>query len=63
MDGEMFSVSLVISYFTTESTEEMLLEFRPLMCPLDTTKTNAAFYLSTFLPTQIPQEHKAKSYG
>ena len=35
-------VDFVFSYFPIEATKEMLLEFRPLMCPTDATKTNAA---------------------
>ena len=40
----------------------MLLEFRPLMCPTDATKTNAAFYLSLFLPTKGERGKESQTY-
>lgn len=42
-----------------ESTEEILLECRPLMYPLDSkAKLKAAIYLSAFLPTYIARNGK-----
>jgi len=40
----------------------MLLEFRPLMCPTDATKANAALYFSLFIPTKIDRGTEEKTY-
>ena len=54
--------NLNFSYFPIEATKEMLLEFRPLMCPTDATKVNAAFYLSLFLPTKTERGKESQTY-
>ncbi|XP_047137768.2 proteasome activator complex subunit 4A isoform X1 [Hydra vulgaris] len=55
-------VKIARSYFSVESTVEMLLEWRPLMCVFDATKRDAAFYFSCFLPTWLPYEHHNKGF-
>lgn len=49
-------------YFPIEATEEMLLEWRPYMCPFDSVKVNAAYYFSRFLPTKLSGEEQVKGY-
>jgi len=39
------------SYFPSESTQEMLEEWRPLLCPFDVTIMKGLQYLELFLPT------------
>lgn len=39
------------SYFSPESTQEMLDLWRPLLCPYDRSMSNGMKYLATFLPT------------
>ena len=50
------------SYFSTESTKEMLDKWRPMFCPFDRAFFTAFKYLSLFLPTSqnIPAEHGYK---
>ncbi|XP_044171551.1 proteasome activator complex subunit 4-like [Acropora millepora] len=48
-------------YFSEESTQEMLDEWRPLMCPYDVTFGKAMFFFSLFLPTTLPPEKHDKS--
>ncbi|XP_071961962.1 proteasome activator complex subunit 4-like [Antedon mediterranea] len=43
-------------YFSDESTQEMLDEWRPLMCPFDYTMEVAITYFVSFLPTTLPPE-------
>lgn len=46
-------------YFSKESTQEMLDEWRPLLCPYDTVIIKATAYLELFLPTLLrPEEHQ-----
>jgi len=50
--------SLIFRYFSEDSTQEMLDEWRPLMCPYDVTFSKAMFYFSLFLPTTLsPDKH------
>ncbi|KAJ8309114.1 hypothetical protein KUTeg_013988 [Tegillarca granosa] len=42
------------TYFTSESTQEMLDEWRPLLCPFDVTNIKALHYFEFFLPTSLP---------
>ncbi|KAL3232022.1 hypothetical protein MRX96_023105 [Rhipicephalus microplus] len=44
------------TYFTVESTQEMLDEWEPLMCPFDVTMHKAMAYFELFLPTLLPPE-------
>ena len=43
----------IISYFPVESTQEMLDEWQPLLCPFDTAMLDAAEYFAEFLPTVL----------
>jgi proteasome activator subunit 4 len=43
-------------YFSIESTQEMLDEFRPLLCPFDTALSDGMASLAHFLPTLLPPE-------
>ena len=45
-------------YFSVDSTKEMLDEWRPLMCPYDTSFSKAIEKFELFLPTVVfPDEH------
>ncbi|KAL3873182.1 hypothetical protein ACJMK2_036330 [Sinanodonta woodiana] len=50
------------TYFPVESTQEMLDEWRPLICPYDTTIVKALGYMDHFLPTNLPPEHHDKGF-
>ncbi|XP_014668208.1 PREDICTED: proteasome activator complex subunit 4-like [Priapulus caudatus] len=43
-------------YFPAEATREMVAEWRPLMCPFDTTMSKAMQCFELFLPTILPPE-------
>ncbi|XP_031565856.1 proteasome activator complex subunit 4-like [Actinia tenebrosa] len=47
-------VRLARVYFSVESTQEMLDEWKPLLCPYDVAFGKAIFYFSLFLPTTLP---------
>lgn len=50
-------------YFTDDATVEMLLEWRPLLCPFDDSKRKAGYYFSKFLPTKVNDiEHGYKMW-
>jgi len=59
---ELTLINLVKScrvYFSNESTQEMLDEWRPLLCPFDASMDEAMYYLEAFLPTALyPEEHE-----
>jgi len=45
-------------YFPVDSTQEMLDEWRPLLCPFDTSMTEAVYFMECFLPTKLyPHEY------
>jgi len=45
-------------YFPVEATQEMLEEWRPLLCPFDVKMMQGIFFLENFLPTVLyPEEH------
>jgi proteasome activator subunit 4 len=50
-------ISSVRCYYTTETTGEMLKEWRPLLCPFDTAMFDAMEYFSDFLPTLTYPEY------
>jgi proteasome activator subunit 4 len=50
-------------YFPAGATQEMLDEWRPLMCPYDVTMAKAMGYFNLFLPTYNVQECKATTYS
>ncbi len=46
-------------YFGVESTKEMLDEWKPLLCPYDTSFSKAIEKFELFLPTVVyPEEHE-----
>lgn len=50
-------------YFPASATKEILEEFRPKLCPFNSTEiTNAVEYLSQFLPICVKPEEAAISY-
>lgn len=58
-------ISLVNScrtYFPAESTQEMLDEWRPLLCPFDVTIMKGLSYLDRFLPTNLPEEQMDQGF-
>ena len=55
-------VPLIFRYFSEDSTQEMLDEWRPLMCPYDVTFGKAMFYFSLFLPTTLSPEKHDKGF-
>lgn len=52
----------VCSYFPLEATQEMLDEWRPLLCPYDITIIKGLGYFENFLPTKLPPEHHDKGF-
>lgn len=50
-------------YFALEATQEMLEEWRPLMCPFDMTMAKAMAYCEMFLPTFNTQENADRTYN
>lgn len=52
------------TYFPVEATLEMLNEFRPLLCPWDTSIEKGFDLLNLFLPTRLtPLEHENQGFG
>uniref|UniRef100_A0A8C8H3H0 Uncharacterized protein n=1 Tax=Oncorhynchus tshawytscha TaxID=74940 RepID=A0A8C8H3H0_ONCTS len=49
-------------YFPESATQEMLEEWRPLLCPFDVTMQRAIGYLELFLPTTLPPELHHKGF-
>uniref|UniRef100_A0A8C7K2J1 Proteasome activator subunit 4 n=1 Tax=Oncorhynchus kisutch TaxID=8019 RepID=A0A8C7K2J1_ONCKI len=49
-------------YFPESATQEMLEEWRPLLCPFDVTMQRAIGYLELFLPTSLPPELHHKGF-
>uniref|UniRef100_A0A8B9PYW3 Proteasome activator subunit 4 n=1 Tax=Apteryx owenii TaxID=8824 RepID=A0A8B9PYW3_APTOW len=49
-------------YFPEDATEEMLDEWRPLMCPFDVTMQKAITYFELFLPTTLPPDLHHKGF-
>ena len=52
----------IFSYFPVESTEEMLEEWRPLLCPFDVTIVEGLKYIAMFIPVSMPPEHKDRGF-
>lgn len=55
-------VKLCRDYFPIEATEEMLSEWRPLLCPFDMTMPMGISLFETFLPTKTEPKNHQKSY-
>ena len=51
------------SYFSADSTAEMLAEWRPLLCPFDAVMSQGIYYLAYFLPTCLMPEEQNKGFG
>ncbi|XP_055031264.2 proteasome activator complex subunit 4B isoform X1 [Misgurnus anguillicaudatus] len=49
-------------YFPKTATQEMLDEWRPLLCPFDVTMQKAISYFELFLPTIMPPEQHHKGF-
>uniref|UniRef100_A0A1A7WAV3 Proteasome (Prosome, macropain) activator subunit 4 n=1 Tax=Iconisemion striatum TaxID=60296 RepID=A0A1A7WAV3_9TELE len=49
-------------YFSETATQEMLDEWRPLLCPFDVTMQRAISYFELFLPTTLPPELHHKGF-
>ncbi|XP_016085953.1 proteasome activator complex subunit 4B-like [Sinocyclocheilus grahami] len=49
-------------YFSESATQEMLDEWRPLLCPFDVTMQKAISYFELFLPTIMPPEQHHKGF-
>uniref|UniRef100_A0A8B9HAF3 Proteasome activator subunit 4b n=1 Tax=Astyanax mexicanus TaxID=7994 RepID=A0A8B9HAF3_ASTMX len=58
----MFCVSCLCRYFPVSATQEMLDEWRPLLCPFDVTMQKAISYFELFLPTIMPPELHDKGF-
>ncbi|XP_062859085.1 proteasome activator complex subunit 4B isoform X2 [Trichomycterus rosablanca] len=50
-------------YFPKSATQEMLDEWRPLLCPFDVTMQKAISYFELFLPTIMPPELHHKGFN
>ncbi|TSK14769.1 Proteasome activator complex subunit 4B [Bagarius yarrelli] len=50
-------------YFPESATQEMLDEWRPLLCPFDVTMQKAISYFELFLPTVMPPEQHQKGFN
>jgi len=55
-------IRLCRPYFPLSATEEMLREWRPLMCPLDVTMGKAMTYFEMFIPTFSAFENPDQTY-
>ncbi|KAI0208909.1 Proteasome activator complex subunit 4A [Lamellibrachia satsuma] len=49
-------------YFPIEATQEMLDEWRPLLCPFDVTMMRGISFFELFLPTSLPPEEHDRGY-
>uniref|UniRef100_A0A8C8I3Y3 Uncharacterized protein n=1 Tax=Oncorhynchus tshawytscha TaxID=74940 RepID=A0A8C8I3Y3_ONCTS len=55
-------IVLFFRYFPETATQEMLEEWRPLLCPFDVTMQRAIGYFELFLPTTLPPELHHKGF-
>uniref|UniRef100_A0A8C9XFL1 Proteasome activator subunit 4 n=1 Tax=Sander lucioperca TaxID=283035 RepID=A0A8C9XFL1_SANLU len=59
---ELFFSLCSYRYFSDSATQEMLDEWRPLLCPFDVTMQRAISYFELFLPTTLPPELHHKGF-
>ena len=57
-----FGMIMNCSYFPLESTQEMLDEWRPLMCLFDVTMVEAMYFFEYFLPTKLQPDQQDRGY-
>lgn len=63
MESNIIIIENWYRYFPASATQEILDEFRPKLCPFDSTKiTNAIQYLELFLPNAVKPEEADISY-
>lgn len=56
------AIKLARPHFPIEATQEMLDEWRPMLCPFSVSIQRAVTYLNLFLPTTLPPEHHDKGF-
>lgn len=56
------AIKLARPHFPIEATQEMLDEWRPMLCPFSVSLQRAITYLNLFLPTTLPPEHHDKGF-
>ena len=62
MEQDKYVSAFYFRYFPAESTQEMLDEWRPLLCPFDVTVVKGLSYLDRFLPTRLPEEQMDQGF-
>ena len=55
-------VCVFCSYFPVESTQEMLEEWRPLLCVYDMSMIDATSFMSYFMPTLVAPDQHHRGY-
>lgn len=56
------AIRLARPHFSVEATQEMLDEWRPMLCPFSVSIQRAVTYLNLFLPTTLPPEHNNQGF-
>lgn len=56
------AIRLARPHFPVEATQEMLDEWRPMLCPFSVSIQKAVTYLNLFLPTTLPPEHHNRGF-
>lgn len=57
-----YAIRLARPHFNMSATQEMLDEWRPMLCPFSVSIQRAVTYLNLFLPTTLPPEHHDKGF-
>ena len=60
--GSLSCAQFHFRYFPVTATQEMLDEWRPLMCPFDVSMAEAMYFYDLFLPTLVPVEEYDQGY-
>lgn len=60
--NKLMIIVCLFRYFSESATQEMLDEWRPLLCPFDVTMQRAISYFELFLPTTLPPELHHKGF-